>query len=847
MKFSKILISLFLCLGIFSKAQLDLEHWFPPVYQSSSLYKLSEFAIYLSTEKEEPFKVNVYSNNVLLKTVEISKSKPNSFQVEDTSMILVSTDRRVMQVLQAGIHLAGEKSFYASLRLATGRSVTSSTIADILSSKGKSGLGTDFFTVMDQIILYGNNPDGMNYFASVIATKDNTHVKVSDYDKTIIFSDDKKHENLEFTLQKGESYIIAMDKIKNNPSGILDDNDPNLIGMRITTDQPVIVSNGNFASQNIGAEGPGNMNLDQAMPLTKIGKEYFVANGMTKTEAGMEKVIVFATKDGTKVYFNNETTPYATLNKGEHFISPTPNRINTWVDGGQEGFRNDEPMDIATRGMFIRTSQPVYLYQLIGGYNFMVRGPVPDRTDFTSGMLFSYPLDKDYLPDPRQNLSNTIQLPKINQLGAVSVVNNKVIVKTPSNASVTFNDAPVTDFSDIPGKAGWSYFTRINLAGDISVNSNKSLMVDTVGGYRYAGYGGGYTGFSNDPFIIKNGNCIEEGVFLYLNNKDFDGFQWKRDGVNIPGENKPTIIPKLPGSYTCVLSYMDFTFTTTPIRVDGCPYTVIEKDAGMQCLSFTADASFSPPRPRDVVVSTKILTEPLRGKARIVDEVLFVDIDKDFAGENRLVYEIRGESGFSQTVKLNFSIYPPPNVQLQESIFPKGFRGSSYVYNLAEAIISNPGNNKIRFFQTEDANAGSEITGSVINNFATTKTEIFAQISYGSGCTVLKPISLTQTKIPDQPGDPDALLNNFFSPNDDGINDFWCYENLGNLSTLRLAIYDRYGTKVYEHTNNESCWNGKNTNGISYPVGTYWVYYIVTDSEGKKIQKSQWVVLKNSN
>lgn len=846
MKFSKILISLFLCLGICSKAQLDLEHWFPPVYQSGSIYKISEFAIYLSTEKTEPFTVKMYSNNILLKTVEISKSRPVSFQIEDTSLIHVSTERRVMKVLQAGIHLAGEKSFYASLRLATGPNVTSSKIADVLSSKGKSGLGKDFFTVMDQIILYGNNPNGMNYFASVIATKDNTHVKVSDYDKSIIFSDDQKHENLEFTLQKGESYIIAMDKNKNNPSGILDDNDPNLIGMRITSDEPVIVSNGNFVSQDIGVEGGGNMNLDQAMPTTKIGKEYFVVNGMTKTEAGMDKVIVLATKDGTKIYFNNETEPYITLNKGQYFISPTPNRKNIWVDGTQNGFRNGEPLDIATRGLFIRASQPIYLYQLIGGYNFMVRGPVPDRTDFTSGMLFSYPIDKDYLPDPRQKLSNTVEIPKVDRLGVVSV-DNKITVKTPTNASVTFNGSPVTDFSDIPGKEGWSYFTRINLGGNITVNSNKSLLVDTVGGFRFAGFGAGYTGFSNDPFIIKNGNCIEEGVFLYLNNTHFDGFQWKRDGVNIPGETSPAITPKLPGNYTCVLTYMDFTFTTTPIRVEACPYTVIEKNEGMQCPSFTVDASFSPPRPRDNVTSTKILTEPLHGKARIVDGVLFVEIDQDFDGDNRLVYEIKGESGFSQTVKLNFSIYKPPNIQLQESIFPKGFRNTSYVYNLAEAIIANPGTHRIRYFQTEDASASSEITGSTINNFATTKTEIFVQISYGSGCTILKPLSLTQTKIPDQPGNPDALLNNFFSPNNDGINDFWCYENLGNLSTLRLAIYDRYGTKVYEHSNNETCWDGKTKTGISFPSGTYWVYFIVTDSEGVKIQKSQWVVLKNSN
>ncbi|WP_226063159.1 T9SS type B sorting domain-containing protein [Kaistella polysaccharea] len=847
MKFSKIVISLFLCFSLYVKAQLDLEHWFPPVYQTGSVYKLSEFYFYLSTDKITPFTVKVYSNNVLLKTLTISKSMPGilSPQDFDTSLIHVATDRRVMKVIPAGIQMAGEKSFYASLRLATGPLITSAKIADIFSSKGKSGLGKDFFTVMDQIILYGNNPNSMNYFASVIATRDDTHVKVSDYDKEIIFSDGLKHENLEFTLQKGQSYVVAADK-RANTDYILDDNDPNLIGVRITSDKPIVVSNGNFVSQDIGVEGGGNMNADQTMPTSKIGKEYFVVNGMTKTEAGMEKVIVVATKDGTKIYFNNDTEPYKTLNKGEHFISPSPNKKNTWIDGTQEGFRNPEPFDIPTRGMYVRTSQPVYLYQLIGGYNFMVRGPVPDRTDFTSGMLFSYPIDKDYLPDPRQKLSNTIEIPSVAKLGVVDVF-NKITVKTPDNAAITFNGGSVTDFSTIPGKPGWSYFTRINYGGNISINSNKSLMVDTVGGFRYAGYGGGYTGFSNDPFIIKNGNCIEEGVFLYLNNIDFEGFQWKLDGVDITGETGSTITPKLPGNYTCVVSYMDFTFTTSPVRVDNCPYLVVEKNEGIQCHSFTLDASFSPPRPRDEVASTRILTEPFRGKAIIKDGVIFVKIDEDFSGENRLVYEIKGSSGFSQTVKVNFSVYPIPKIELKESIFPKGFRNTSYVYDLTEATLSNPDANKIKYFQTVNQNPGDEITGSLINNFSTNKTEIYAQITYGSGCTILREIGLIQTKIPDQPGDPNAILPNFFSPNNDGINDFWCYENLGNMSTLKLAIYDRYGTKVYEHTTNETCWDGKTKTGISFPTGTYWVYYIVTDAEGVQTQKSQWILLKNAN
>jgi hypothetical protein len=78
----------------------------------------------------------------------------------------------------------------------------------------------------------------------------------------------------------------------------------------------------NIASQDIGESG-GNANMDQSVPIEKLGKEYFMVNGMTKSEKGvMEKILVVATKDNTKLYFNNEINSYITLNKGEYFIGP---------------------------------------------------------------------------------------------------------------------------------------------------------------------------------------------------------------------------------------------------------------------------------------------------------------------------------------------------------------------------------------------------------------------------------------------------------------------------------------------------------------------------------------------
>ncbi|QOW11527.1 gliding motility-associated C-terminal domain-containing protein [Kaistella flava (ex Peng et al. 2021)] len=847
MKFSKILLIVLLFFGLNAKAQLDLEHWFPPLYRTASGFQISEIYFYLSTDKVDPFTVKVYNNNVLLKTLTISKSSPAAFQLNDSSMIYVMTNFRVMKVISSGIHITGEKSFYASLRVATGPMLSSPPITDVFASKGKSALGKEFYTVMDQNILYGNNPNDKNYVASVMATKDNTHVRVSEFDNRIIFSDGSTDDELNFTLNKGESFIVAADKKNNNPSGILDDNDPNLIGAKITSDQPVVVSNGNFISQDVGEES-GNMNFDQTVPTSKIGKEYFIVNGMTKSESGVEKPLFLATKDNTKIYFNDDTTPFITLNKGQHFIGPYPNRDNKWIDGNQPNFVNTEPITVPTRGMYIRSSEPIYFYQLIGGFNMLVRGPVADRTWFSSGMLFSYPLDKNYLPDPRQKLTNTIQIPSVEKIGVVRM-DNKITVKTEDNATILYNGAAVTNLSPIVGKPGWSYFTRPYNVGDINITSNKSLIVDVVGGYPYAGFGSSYTGFSNDPFIIKNGNCIEEGVYLYLNNTDFISFQWQRNGVDILGATSSNYTPTLPGNYTCVCFYTGFSFTTDPIFVDVCPYTLTDKYLGSFCHSFVVSPSFSPPRIKEVVKSIQILTQPLSGTAIVDGEDILVKINEDFSGENRMVYRVNAESGFYEIFKASFTIYASPTAELKNAIFPKSFNNRSYVYDLTESTIANPDSDIIKYYRlNSDAESGSnEITGNQITSFVTNNTEVFARVITRNNCYVVRKIDLIQTDIPDQPGNPNTLLPNVFSPNDDGINDVWDYSALGNMSNLQLAIFDRYGTKVYEHgEKNKSFWDGKSKTGMSYPTGTYWTYYILTDEAGTRIQKAQWILLKNA-
>ncbi|RAJ15198.1 T9SS type B sorting domain-containing protein [Olleya aquimaris] len=64
---------------------------------------------------------------------------------------------------------------------------------------------------------------------------------------------------------------------------------------------------------------------------------------------------------------------------------------------------------------------------------------------------------------------------------------------------------------------------------------------------------------------------------------------------------------------------------------------------------------------------------------------------------------------------------------------------------------------------------------------------------------------------------------NFFTPNDDNINDTWQIKGVPSnfQAAFRVNIYDRYGKLLYTMDNPNDSWDGK-FNGIKLPTSDYW-------------------------
>ena len=71
-------------------------------------------------------------------------------------------------------------------------------------------------------------------------------------------------------------------------------------------------------------------------------------------------------------------------------------------------------------------------------------------------------------------------------------------------------------------------------------------------------------------------------------------------------------------------------------------------------------------------------------------------------------------------------------------------------------------------------------------------------------------------------------ITSLFTPNNDGINDYWYIPDLEQYGTIQVTVYNRFGQPVYQSDSYQNDWDGT-WNGYPLPSATY--YYIIKSSE----------------
>lgn len=80
-------------------------------------------------------------------------------------------------------------------------------------------------------------------------------------------------------------------------------------------------------------------------------------------------------------------------------------------------------------------------------------------------------------------------------------------------------------------------------------------------------------------------------------------------------------------------------------------------------------------------------------------------------------------------------------------------------------------------------------------------------------------------------------IPNVFSPNQDGVNDFFQIRSTG-YSTLKCSIFDRYGGLVYQFYGLNGNWDGYTHAGMECVEGTYFLI-VELGIEGGETQSFQ--------
>lgn len=126
---------------------------------------------------------------------------------------------------------------------------------------------------------------------------------------------------------------------------------------------------------------------------------------------------------------------------------------------------------------------------------------------------------------------------------------------------------------------------------------------------------------------------------------------------------------------------------------------------------------------------------------------------------------------------------------------------------------------------------------SIKGQFRDPETTVTLVVRDQIGC-----MDTTSTIIRTQPC-CEIFVPNAFTPNNDGLNDYFLPTLKPLQSIVSFVIYDRYGAQVYEWKSKSLGWDGLYPNGDAAPTGTYMYQLIYSCDDGKNYTEKEAVQL----
>ncbi|MFH7003959.1 hypothetical protein, partial [Flavobacterium bizetiae] len=412
-----------------------------------------------------------------------------------------------------------------------------------LTSFGDAGIGVEFRVGYYRNVTSATSTDRPIY--SVMAINDGTQVKL----KGALLT----------TLKAGESYLFNAD-----------------IGDLVESSGGPVVMNTGMRIDVPGGCGDGT--FDQLPPVSVLGMEYFIERG--KGNDTTEQTTVVATKPGTVLTIS-------TFNATNGAEIGSPVTINLSNAGSFHTFKNGVSGNQFTSSRIL-ASNNVAVYSgtgqtcevdistiapvsACGGSNFVETssflGYTSNSLDYFGYVLLRSATDPVYLNSTTTTMETAYSLSR----------------------------RPL-------GTTGWYIIDferdKINNPATISINSNSKLTVSIAqqgNGYSMAAF---FSNFAQQPSPPKEtyagvDGCLKKTATLTAD-PGFPPYEWRYNGVVIPGETSNILTVNKTGSYTVISTLScGVSSQSTPIAVTLCSDVTVENKVNVSSQCVGANVIFT--------------------------------------------------------------------------------------------------------------------------------------------------------------------------------------------------------------------------------------------------------------
>lgn len=664
---------------------------------------------------------------------------------------------------------------------------------EIFVLKGQNALGVDFWIPSQNYLNNSPNFTPIPYSSfDIVATEDNTNITITPSNPIV-----GHPAGIPFliVLNKGQSYSATA------ASGLAASH---LQGSRVVSNKPIAITIKDDLLNGLPFYGTcSDLCGDQIIPVNLLGTEYIAINGFLNSPKDM--VFVLGTQNGTNIYQDGNLVN--TINAGQT-IRLSVGDSSTYIKSTLpvyvlqlSGFGCEFGIDIlppiictgSTEVAFTRSvAEPLFLNILVrnGGQNgFLVNGvgSVINGLSFKTvpGTLGQWVTGQFTLPASTYPVGSAIRITNL--------------LNTTFHASIIHGGATTgTRFGY------FSNFNKININAYVNNNnlcagSTIQLSADSIfqGIYNWTGPNG-FISSSRTPTIL-NAQIINSGN--YIVNASYFGCPSLPDTVSVAVHPVTT---QILNAFIC----------------QGSLYTFPDGDTSS--ISITDTSTLISSWGCDSIIITNLLV-----KQRAFSNMNFAICQgQSYAGHTTTgiyVDTLVASNGCDSIRTLNLIVKSKSFSNLNISICDgETYLGHSITGIYIDTLVASNGCDSIRTLSLNvKANSYSSITTSICEGgifLGHTVSGIYSDtIIAFNGCDSIISTNLTVLKT------CEVYFPSAFTPNNDGLNDYFKALNAFGLQNFELHVYNRWGQLVFYSNDYTKKWDGY-FNGVLQPVGVF-VWY----------------------